>query len=106
MLYRFYGVENFPIFKTGMDLVGLVHGNYKCNFPFGKKNSITFKGAILQVQKTPTTKKPNFYLSAYLMDVVCASFSFPTLGWHWIREIPHTYSLLNYMGIQLQEAHI
>ena len=34
-----------------------------------------------------------FYLSAYVMDVFCATFPFPTMGWNWTKVGPpvHIY---------------
>lgn len=31
---------------------------------------------------------PSFYMSAYIMDVICFSFYFPSMGWKWTLEDP------------------
>ena len=52
------------------------------------------KEAIEKYQNTSTSRKPTFYLSGYVMDVFCATSSFPTMGWDWTKTSPlvHMYS--------------
>jgi hypothetical protein len=44
-------------------------------------------------QRGPGLKKLGFYMSSYLIDVVCSSISFPTMGWDWNPSLPpiHIY---------------
>ena len=36
---------------------------------------------------------PYFYMSAYIMDAICFSFDFPSMGWKWTLEDPTTIHL-------------
>ena len=47
----------------------------------------------LDVQLRKVQKDHQFYMSSYLMNVMCASLEFPSLGWKWESNLPliHVY---------------
>ena len=52
-------------------------------------NNITSK--ILEYRKNHSVSErvvPSFYMSAYIMDTICFSFDFPSMGWKWTIEDP------------------
>ena len=88
MLCRFYGVNNFQYFRLEWTPLAYYIETTCKVFNWKEIFSITFKDVILQAQKNLSTKKPSFYLSSYIMDVVCASLSFPAMNWHQTRGNP------------------
>jgi len=36
---------------------------------------------------------PPFFMSAYVMDIICFSYDFPSLGWKWIDQFPSPISI-------------
>ena len=55
--------------------------------------SINLQEKIDKYHKTRESKKPQFYMLAYVMDVFCATSSFRDLGWNWKKDCPpvHIY---------------
>lgn len=52
-------------------------------------NNIAFKiWEFRQHQYVTTRVVPPFFMSAYIMDVVCFTTSFPTMGWKWTLQDP------------------
>ena len=54
---------------------------------------VVLKEDIEKYQKTPTSKNPTFYLSAYVMDVFYAGLPFLAVAWNWASVGPpvHIY---------------
>ena len=68
------------------------------SFPLASILSLEIKNAIQEFQKATARKKPNFYLSAFIVDIFCANifcveFCFPNMGWSWVLPAPpvHIY---------------
>ena len=53
------------------------------------------------VKTTPKTKKPRFYMDAYLVDIICSSFNFPLMKWYYNDKTPpiHIYCVFS-VGIK------
>ena len=96
MLCRFYGAKNYQFFKLEWEPLAYYITTMGKIFNWAQIFSIIFKYAILQVHKKSTTKKPTFYLLTYVMDIICTSFSYPAMNWHWTKEKPliHIYYLV------------
>ena len=47
----------------------------------------------LDIQLKMIRKEHKFYMSSYLLDVICASREYPSLGWKWTPSLPsiHVY---------------
>jgi hypothetical protein len=52
-------------------------------------------------REAPELKKPGFYMSSYLTDVVCSLIHFPALGWEWNPIYPLYIYILVIMGYKL-----
>ena len=80
MLCILYGLPNCTVFKAKW--VPLTHhvltiGEY---FNWAQILSVILKEAIEKYQKNPASRKPSFYLSAYVMDVLYATLLSPGIG--------------------------
>ena len=63
------------------------------SFPWASILSLELKNSIQVFYKYTARKKPNFYLSAFIVDIFCAKFRFPNMGWSWVLPAPpvHIY---------------
>ena len=63
------------------------------SFPWASILSLELKNAIQEFHKSNAKKKPNFYLTAFIVDIFCADFCYPNLGWSWELPAPpvHIY---------------
>ena len=85
MFYRLYGEENCTYFKSEW-VPAAQHIILTCElFNWAQ---ILFVNLQQQIEKYLKAKKPQFYMSAYVMDVFCATLAFPDLGWNWKKNCP------------------
>ena len=49
----------------------------------------------LDLQLKKAWKDHQFFMSSYLMNVMCASIEFPSLGWKWEPSLPLVYVYCN-----------
>ena len=63
------------------------------SFNWEQNLSMNLNEEIEKYQKNPTTRKSPFHMSGYVMDVFCATSSFPAMGWNWSKTSPlvHIY---------------
>ena len=91
MLCRLYGLPNCSYFKE--EWAPIAHHVITTSeyFPWASILSLELKNSIHEFRKA--TKKPNFYLSTFIMDIFCAEFCFPNMGWSWELPAPpmHIY---------------
>ena len=83
MLCRLYGLPNCSVFKTEWAPVAhhvLATGDY---FPWASMLSLELKISIQEYQKATARKKPKFFFSAFIYDILCVEFEYPNLGWKW-----------------------
>ena len=59
--------------------------------------SVNLKEEIEKYQKTPATRKPIIYMSGYVLDVFCATYSFLAMGWNWSKTSPPVHIYCSYM---------
>jgi hypothetical protein len=47
----------------------------------------------MDIQLTKVHKEHQFYMYSYILDVMCASKEFPSMGWKWNSDLPsiHVY---------------
>jgi hypothetical protein len=80
MICRLYGEEKCTHFKLEWTPIAHYVAEKGHVFNWAQLLSInifeTTKGA-------PGPKQPGFFMSSYLLDVVCASNCFPGMGWYW-----------------------
>lgn len=50
--------------------------------------SLTIMDAIARVRYHTPGNPPEFYMSSYLIDIVCAANHFPGMGWKWAPTEP------------------
>ena len=107
MLCRFYGVDNCSYFEIEWDPLAHHITTTGQVFNWAHIFLITLQDALAQEQNSLATRNPKFYLSAYLMNIMCTSFAYHSMDWNWTREKPpiHIYcSILqeyNYMALYL-----
>ena len=93
MLYRLYGLPNCPFFKE--EWAPIAHHIITTgeSFPWASILSLELKNAIQEFQKATTEKKPNLYLTAFIVEIFCVDFHYPNLGWSWELLTPpvHIY---------------
>lgn len=93
MLCRLYGEENCIQFKR--EWTPLVHHVTEKGQVFNWAHILSFNllNAIKIVKEASGSKNPGFYMSAFLVDAVCSSNSFPLMGWTWNPDMPpvHIY---------------
>ena len=88
MLCRLYDLPNCSVFKTEWASVAhhvLATGN---SFPWASMLSLELKISIQEYQKATTRKKPNFFFSTFIYDILCAEFEYLNLGWKWSFSAP------------------
>jgi hypothetical protein len=73
-------------------LLSVAHTIVKTGQVFNWDDILDFN-ICLKVKNIPGMRKPCFYMSSYLIDVVCSSIPFPNLGWNWDLDHPpvHVY---------------
>ena len=59
--------------------------------------SVNLQEQIDKYQKAPESKKPQFYMSTYVMDVFCVTSSFPDLGWNWQKDCTSVHIYCSHM---------
>ena len=50
--------------------------------------SLELKIFTQEYQKATARKKPNFFFSAFIYDILCTQFEYPNLGWKWSFSAP------------------
>jgi hypothetical protein len=90
MICRLYGEEKSTHFH--MEWMPMAYTVVKTGKIFNWVDILTFN-IFQNVKNSPGMKNPSFYMSAYLIDVVCSSIQFPTFGWSWDQNQPlvHVY---------------
>ena len=78
MLCRLYGLPNYSYFKKEWAPIAHHVITMGESFPWASILSLKLKNAIQEFQKD--TKKPNFYLYTFIVDIFCAEFCFPNMG--------------------------
>ena len=93
MLCRLYGLPNCSYFKKEWAPIAHHVITMVESFPWASILSLELKNSIHEFQKSIGTKKPKFYLSAFIVDLFCAEFHFPNMGWSWELLAPpmHIY---------------
>ena len=83
MLCRIYGLLNCSFFKQ--EWAPIAHHIITIGeaFPWASILSLELKISIQEFQKATSKKKANFYLTAFIVDIFCAHFCYPNLGWSW-----------------------
>ena len=77
MLCGIYGLPNCSFFKQEWAPIAHHIINIGESFPWASILSLKLKNAIQEFQKATAKKKPNFYLTAFIVDVFCADFHYP-----------------------------
>ena len=77
MLCRHYGLPNCYVFKA--EWASVAHHV----LTIGESFSLELKTSIQDYQKATAQKKPNFFFSAFVIDVFCIEFQYTNLGWNW-----------------------
>ena len=74
MLCRLYGLPNYSYFKE--EWAPIAHHVITTgeSFPRASILSLELKNSIQEIQKATARKKPDFYLSAFIVDIFCAKF--------------------------------
>ena len=93
MFYRLYGEENCTHFKEEWVPAAqhiILTGE---SFNWDQILSINLQQQIEKYLKVASSKKTQFYMSAYVMDVFCSTSAFPNLAWNWQKNFPlvHIY---------------
>ena len=74
MLCKLFGLSNSIVFKAEWALIAHHILTTRESFIWAKLLLVILNEAIEKYQKTPSSRKPTFYLSSYVMDVLCAAF--------------------------------
>ena len=88
MLCKLYGLPNCSIFKDEWAPVAHHILTTGSSFPWASILSLELKNAIQSYQNATTRKKPNLFLSAFVIDVFCTHFQYPNSGWIWAFPSP------------------
>ena len=93
MFCRLYGFPNYSHFRTKWASISHHIISTGKSFNWAQILSVVLRYFISQAQKTKSSKKPKFYLSAYVSDIIFSSFAFPTMNWKWTKQSPpvHIY---------------
>ena len=88
MFFRLYGLPNFSHLMDEWDPIAYHIISTSESFSWAQILSMVLMDFISQEEKTKSSKKPKFYLFAYVIDIIFSSFSFATMNWNWTRETP------------------
>ena len=83
-LCRLYGLPNCSYFKEEWALISHHVITTSESLPWVSILSLELRTTIQDFQKATARKKSNFFFSAYIVDVFCAEFCYPNLGWRWV----------------------
>ena len=83
MLCRIYSLPNRSFFKDEWAPISHHIITTGQSFPWASILSLELKSAIQELQKATAKKNPNFYLTAFIVDIFCVDFRYPNLGWGW-----------------------
>ena len=78
-------IANFSDERTPLVHHIITHGHV---FNWAYIFSVNLKAAMTLVKDSQATNKPKFYMYAYLFDIICSSFTFPLMKWHWNENTP------------------
>ena len=99
MLRRMYGLHNYSVFKVEWALVAHHVLATNDSFLWASMLSLELKISIQEYQKATARKKPNFFFSAFIYDILCVEFEYPNLGWKWsFSSPPGAHLLLRTVG--------
>ena len=93
MFCRLYGLSNCSSFKVQWVPMAnhiLLTGH---SFNWVQILSFNLREEIEKYEKTPTNRKPSFYMSGFVMDAFCASTAFSALNWNWTEKSPLVHIL-------------
>jgi len=65
-----------------MDWEAILSNNVTTQIPNYKRNRNVLK-----------IMAPLFYMSTYVMEAICFSYDFPSIGWEWINQFPSPISI-------------
>ena len=88
MLCRLYGLPNCYVFKSKWAPVAHHVLATDDSFPSESMLALELKISIQDYQKATARKKPNFFFSAFIYDILCAEFEYPNLEWKWSFSAP------------------
>ena len=93
MFCRLYSLPNCSYFKAEWVLITHHILTIGESLPWVYIISLELKTTIQDYKKSTAKKKPNFFFLAVIVDVFCAEFHYPNLGWNWILPAPpvHIY---------------
>ena len=99
MLCRIYGLPNRSYFRK--EWASIAHHVLTAgeSFPWASILSLELKNTIQEFQKATTNKKPNFYLTAFVVHIFCVELSYPNMGWSWILPSPPCIFIIPSFGI-------
>ena len=81
MLCKIYGLPYYSFFKEEWAPIAHHIITIGESFPWASLLSLELKNAIQEFQKAIAKKNPNFSLTAFIVDIFCADFHYPNLGW-------------------------
>ena len=82
MLCRLYSLPNCSYFKVEWAPIAHHIQTAGESLPWDSILSLELKTTIQDYQKASAKKKPNFFFLAFIVDVFCAEFHYPNLGWN------------------------
>ena len=93
ILCRLYGLPKCSFFKEEWAPIAHHIITIGESFPQASILSLELKNAIQEFQKSTAKKKPNFYLTAFIVGIFCADFCYPNFEWSWELPAPpiHIY---------------
>ena len=83
ILCQLYGPPNCSFFKEEWAPIAhhiITTGEY---FPWASVMSPELKKSIQEFQKATVKKKPNFYLTSFIVDIFYVELCYPNMGWSW-----------------------
>ena len=91
MSCRLYGLPNFSHSINEWAHIAYYTISTDQSFNWAQILSMILTDVISQAQNTTSSKKPKFHLSAYVVYIICYSFSFPTMNWKWTNQSPRIH---------------
>ena len=88
MLCRLYGLPNCSYFKEEWASISHHVITTGKSLPWASILSLELKTTIEEFQKDTARKKSNFFFYAYIVDIFCAEFHYPNMGWSWVLWAP------------------